>query len=290
MDGLVYAAWLFLVSAGLTLIYGVLRILNMAHGSIYALGAYVAASLVAWYFTGSRAPVLIYGLLLAGALAVGLVVGPLMEQGVLRWTYGREGVVQLLTTYAVFLMLEDAMKLIWGVSALYAYEPYEFLPSVILGGIPYPGYYFLLVGLAAAAGLLLWLFVRRARFGKLVVAVIEDREVSAAMGIETSRIYLFTFCIGSVLAAVGGVFTAPLISIQPGLAVSVVVLAFAVVVTGGLGSLEGAAVGAILVGLVRAAAVHLAPELELFVVYMVMALVLLFRPKGLFGRLEVRRI
>ena len=290
LDGLVYASWLFLVASGLTLIYGVMRILNMAHGSIYALGAYAAASAVTWYFSSGRGGYGVYLLLLAVAFAVGAAVGPLLERGVLRWTYGQDGTVQLMVTYALFLILEDLMKLVWGVQALYAYEPYELLPAVSLAGVPYPGYYFLLMGLAGGCGVLLWWFIHRTRFGKLTVAVIEEPEVSAAMGIRTGRVQLVAFIAGSILAAVAGVFTAPLLSIQPGLAVSVIVLAFAVVVTGGLGSLEGAAAGAVVVGLVRSAAVHLIPELELFAVYVVMALILLFRPKGLFGRLEVRRV
>lgn len=290
MDGFVYTSWLFLVAVGLTLIYGVLRILNIAHGSLYALGAYTAASLVMWYYSGSHPPHLGYAVLLLAALVVGLLVGIPLERGIIRWGYGRDEVLQLLITFAVFLILEDLMKLVWGVDPYYAFQPYGLLGNITLGGIPYPGYYLLLIGVALASGLFLYLLLNRTRFGKLVIAVIHDQEMAMAMGIDVARIRVFTFALGTALAALGGAFTAPLLSVQPGLGVEVIVLAFAVVVTGGLGSLGGAALGALIVGITRAAAVHLLPEVELFVIYFIMAMVLLVRPRGLFGRMEVRRI
>lgn len=290
VDGLVFASWLFLISVGLTLIYGVLRILNIAHGSLYALGAYAGASLVIAYFNQGLWPLGSYVVLLFAALLVGLIVGPLIERGLLRWMYGRDEVLQLLVTYALFLILEDIVKLVWGVNPYYAYKPYGLLGRVRLGGIVYPGYSFLLLGVAILAGVLLWLFVNRTHFGRLMVAVIYDPEISTAMGINVPRIFVVAFTVGAMLAALGGAFTAPMISVVPGIAVEVIVLAFAVVVIGGLGSLEGAALGALIVGLVRAAAVHLIPEIELFTIYAVMAVVLLVRPYGLFAREEARRI
>ncbi|MDR7429319.1 MAG: branched-chain amino acid ABC transporter permease [Armatimonadota bacterium] len=290
VDGLVFASWLFLVSVGLSLIYGVLRILNIAHGSLFAVGAYAGASLVVAYSTAGLWPPGALGVLLAAALAAGLVAGPVIERGIIRWTYGREPVMQLLVTFSVFLILEDLTKLVWGVSPYYAYQPYQLLGQVRIGGIDYPAYSFLLLLVAALTGVGLWWFVRRTRFGRVVVAVIHDPEISVAMGVNLSRVYVTTFALGSVLAALGGAFTAPMISVVPGIGVEVIVLAFAVVVVGGLGSLEGAAAGALLIGLVRAAAVHLLPVLELFTIYLVMAAVLLVRPLGLFGRVEARRI
>ncbi len=290
VDGLVFASWLFLVSVGLSLIYGVLRILNIAHGSLFAVGAYAGASLVVAYSAAGLWPPGALGVLLVGALAAGLVAGPLIERGIVRWTYGREPVMQLLVTFSVFLILEDLTKLVWGVSPYYAYQPYQLLGQVRIGGIDYPAYSFLVLLVAALVGAGLWWFVRRTRFGRVVVAVIHDPEISVAMGVNLSRVYVTTFALGSVLAALGGAFTAPMISVVPGIGVEVIVLAFAVVVVGGLGSLEGAAVGALLIGLVRAAAVHLLPVLELFTIYLVMAAVLLVRPLGLFGRVEARRI
>lgn len=290
VDGLVFASWLFLVSVGLSLIYGVLRILNIAHGSLFAVGAYAGASLVVAYSAAGLWPPGALGVLLVAALAAGLVAGPVIERGIVRWTYGREPVMQLLVTFSVFLILEDLTKLVWGVSPYYAYQPYQLLGQVRIGGIDYPAYSFLVLLVAALTGVGLWWFVRRTRFGRLVVAVIHDPEISVAMGVNLSRVYVTTFALGSVLAALGGAFTAPMISVVPGIGVEVIVLAFAVVVVGGLGSLEGAAVGALLIGLVRAAAVHLLPVLELFTIYLVMAAVLLVRPLGLFGRVEARRI
>ncbi len=290
VDGVVYASWLFLCSVGLTLIYGVLRILNIAHGSLYALGAYAGASMVIAYLKLGLWPEGSYLILLGAALAVGLIIGPLIERGLLRWMYGRDQVFQLLVTYALFLILEDATKLVWGVDPYYAYKPYGLLGQVSLGGIVYPRYSFLLVAVALLAGGLLWLFVNRSHFGRLMVAVIYDPEISTAIGVNVPRVYGVAFTIGAMLAALGGAFTAPMIAVVPGISVEVIVLAFAVVVIGGLGSMEGAALGALIVGLVRAAAVHLVPALELFTIYLVMALVLLVRPHGLFAQEEVRRI
>lgn len=290
VDGVIYAAWIFLISVGLSLIYGVMRILNVAHGSLYALGAYAGASLVIAYFNAGYPPYLSYLVLLGAALAVGLVAGPVIERGVLRWAYGRDEVVLLLMTYSIFLILEDVMKLIWGVNPYNAWQPYGLLGRVSAAGLIYSVYDFLVVACAALAGVSLWWVFNRTRAGRLVLAVIHDREVSLAMGINVPRVYLLAFTGGAALAAVGGALTAPMLSVVPGISVEVIVLAFAVVVIGGLGSLEGAALGALIVGLVRAATVHLRPELELFIIYAVMALVLILRPQGLFGRMEVRRI
>lgn len=289
-DGLVYASWLFLIGVGLTLVFGVLRILNIAHGSLYALGAYVAAVLVIAYFEKDRWPPGSFFVLPAAALLVGLVVGPLIERGLLRRMYGRDPALQLIVTYAVFLILEDAIKLVFGVDPYYAYRPFGLLGNVRLAGVTYPLYYLLLLLVALGAGALLWLFINRTRFGRLVVAVIHDAEMATAMGINLPLIYVTAFALGAMLAALGGAFTAPMIAVVPGIGVEVIVLAFAVIVIGGLGSPEGAALGALIVGLVRAAAVHLAPELELFIIYLVMAVVLLVRPQGLFAQAEVRRI
>lgn len=290
-DGLVFASWLFLISVGLTLIYGVLRILNIAHGSLYALGAYTGAALVIAYFERDGLwPPGSFLVLLGAALLVGLIAGPLIERGLLRRMYGHDPVLQLIVTYALFLMLEDGIKLFFGVDPYYAYKPFGLLGKVKLAGVNYPYYYLLLLIVAVLAGSLLWLFVNRTRFGRLVVAVIHDSEISTALGINLPVIYMTTFALGAMLAALGGAFTAPMIAVVPGIGVEVIVLGFAVVVIGGLGSLEGAALGALIVGLVRAAAVHLIPELELFTIYLVMAVVLLIRPQGLFAQVEVRRI
>ncbi len=290
VDGIIYASWLFIIAAGLTMVYGVMRILNMAHGSLYALGAYVAASLAGAWLSRGLPPLGSYAVLLVSAVLVGLVVGPVIERGLLRFTYGRDEVVLVLVTYALFLILEDLVKLVWGVEAYFVSEPYGLLGTVDVGDLSYPVYSGVLVAAAIAVGLGLRFGIYGTRYGKLLLAVIHDREVSAALGIDVRRIYLVTFSLGTMLAALGGALTAPTVSVVPGMGIEVIILAFAVVVIGGLGSMPGAALGAIIVGLVRSGAVHLLPEVELFSIYLAMALVLAVRPRGLFVAAEARKI
>ncbi len=290
VDGVIYASWLFMIAAGLTMIYGVMRILNMAHGSLYALGAYAAASLVGWWVRGGRPPFGTYAMLALAAVLVGLVVGPIIERGLLRFTYGKDEVVLVLVTYALFLILEDVVKLVWGVESYFVSEPYGLLGNVDLGALTYPVYTFVLVGAAVAVGVALRWGVYGTRYGKLLIAVIHDREMSQALGIDVNRMFLVTFTLGTMLAALGGALTAPTVSVVPAMGVEVIVLAFAVVVIGGLGSMPGAALGSIIVGLVRSATVHWLPEVELFSIYVAMALVLAFRPRGLFVAAEARKI
>jgi branched-chain amino acid transport system permease protein len=290
VDGVIYASWLFIIAAGLTTIYGVMRILNMAHGSLYALGAYAAASLAGAWLRAGWAPMGSYAMLILAALLVGLVVGPLIERGLLRFCYGRDEVVLVLVTYALFLIIEDVIKLVWGVESYFVSEPYGLLGNVEMGALSYPLYSAVLVGAAVVVGVGLRFGIYGTRYGKLLTAVIHDREVSAAMGINVNRVYLVTFTLGTMLAAIGGALTAPTVSVVPGMGVEVIVLAFAVVVIGGLGSMQGAALGALIVGLVRSAAVHFFPQVELFSIYLVMALVLAVRPRGLFVAAEARKI
>jgi branched-chain amino acid transport system permease protein len=182
------------------------------------------------------------------------------------------------------------IKLIWGVSPQLISQPYGLLGTVELGNLIYPVYSFVLVAVSILVGALLTWGLRGTRHGKLLAVVIHDREISQAMGISVRRYYLATFTVGTMLAALGGALTAPTVSVVPGMGVEVIVLAFAVVVIGGLGSLPGAALGALIVGLLRSAAVHYVPALELFAIYFVMALVLIVRPKGLFADEQVRSI
>jgi branched-chain amino acid transport system permease protein len=267
-----------------------MRILNMAHGSLYALGAYTAASLAGAWLRAGYPPLGSYAVLVLSAVLVGVVVGPLIERGLLRFCYGRDEVVLVLVTYALFLILEDTMKLIWGVESWFVSEPYGLLGNVEFGPLSYPVYSAAVVVAAVVVGLALRWGIYGTRQGKLLVAVIHDREVSAALGINVNRIYLVTFALGTTLAALGGALTAPTVSVVPGMGVEVIVLAFAVVVIGGLGSMPGAAIGSLIVGLVRSGAVHWLPQVELFSIYLVMALVLAFRPRGLFVAVEARKI
>jgi branched-chain amino acid transport system permease protein len=290
IDGIIYSSYLFIIAVGLTLIYGVMKILNMAHGSLYALGAYVTASLVGYWFGKNLNPYMSFLLLPLAAVVVGLVAGPLIERGLLRFMYGKDEIVLVLVTYALLLILEDVIKLVWGVESYSAFQPYGLLGNFEVAGLPYTVYDAMLVVVAIVVGVGLTFMLTRTRQGKLLLAVIHDREVSAAMGINVERFYLVTFTVGTMLAALGGALIAPKVSVVPAMGVEVIVLAFAVVVIGGLGSLPGAALGACIVGLVRSGAVHYLPEVELFSIYFVMALVLIFRPKGLFSAPEARKI
>jgi len=290
VDGLSYASWLFIVALGLTLVFGVLKILNIAHGSFYALGAYMAASAVALATDWNLPPYFSLLAMLLAAVVLAALVAPLTERGLLRFFYGRDEVLLVLVTYAMFLMLEDITKLIWGANPYYVSEPYALFGNIDMGSQSYVGYDLLLVALAVLVGGLVWWGLNRTRFGKIVTAVIHSPEIASSMGIKVSRVYMVAFAIGIFLAALGGAFTAPMISVQPGVSVGVIILSFAVVIIGGLGSIEGAAIGALIVGLARAMAVHLMPVAELFSVYVVMALVLMFRPEGLFQRIQARKI
>ncbi|MFM8611041.1 MAG: branched-chain amino acid ABC transporter permease [Burkholderiaceae bacterium] len=289
-DGITYASWLFIVALGLTLVFGVLKILNIAHGSFYAVGAYAGASLVAWLLSMKFSPALsVIGLMLA-AVGVAAIVAPLTERGQLRMFYGRDEVLLVLVTYALFLMLEDVMKLIWGVNPYYVADTYQAFGNIQLGPLNYVGYDVLLIGVAVLCGLANWWVLNRTRQGKIVTAVIHSAEVASSMGVNVSRIYTGAFMVGVFLAAVGGALTAPMVSVQPGLSVGVIITSFAVVIIGGLGSIEGAAIGALVVGLARAASVHIWPPAELFSIYVVMAAILVFRPEGLFQRIQARKI
>lgn len=290
VDGLIYASWLFIVAAGLTLVYGVMRILNLAHGSLYAIGAYAAASAVGWYFAHGYVPWASYLLLFAAALVAGSITGVLIERGVLRLVYGRDEVVMILVTYGVLLILEDVIKLIWGVGSYVAYQPYSLLGRAKVGNLSFANYDLALIGIAAIIAVLSWWALNRTRSGKLLRVVIHDREIATALGINVTRVFLVTFVAGGILGALAGALTAPALSVVPGIGIEVIVLAFAVVVIGGLGSVAGALIGALLVGIARASAVHLLPQVELFVIYAVMALVLAVRPQGLFARVAARKI
>ncbi|MDM0053093.1 branched-chain amino acid ABC transporter permease [Variovorax sp. J22R115] len=290
IDGLTYASWLFIVALGLTLVFGVLKILNIAHGSFYAVGAYAAASFVGWGASLKWAPALSLVAMLLAAVAVAVVLAPLTERGLLRFFYGRDEVLLVLVTYAMFLIMEDLTKLIWGANPYYVSEPYGLFGNLDLGVQSWVGYDFALVALAVVVGVAVWWGLNRTRQGKIMLAVIHSAEVASSMGVNVSRVYMLAFTVGIFLAALGGAFTAPMISVQPGVSVGVIIVSFAVVIIGGLGSIEGAAIGALIVGLARSFAVHVVPVAELFSIYIVMAVVLMFRPEGLFQRTQARRI
>ena len=289
-DALSYGATLFLLSIGLTVVFGVLRVLNISHGGIYALGAYMGTWLALLVLGEKFSPWMTYPALILGALFIGLTVGPIIERVFLRRIYGADMHIQLLLTFSILLILDDGMKLIWGMEPIFVSEPYSLLGSFSVVGIIYPWYDFALVGVSIIfGGLLIWV-VRATSYGKLVTSVINDRECSTAVGINVNVIYTVAFTVGSLAAALGGCLIAPKIAVVPQFALEVVVLAFAVIAIGGMGSLEGAALGAMIVSFARALAIHLAPEFDLVAIYVIMILVLAFRPQGLFGEIEFRKI
>ncbi|TYC78535.1 branched-chain amino acid ABC transporter permease [Stappia sp. BW2] len=290
VDGLGFAAWLFLSSVGLTLVYGVMRILNIAHGGFYALGAYTSAWAIGLYTQTGSTIALTYLIIPLAALAAGLVSGLLVERGILRFMYGRDEVLMVLVTYAIFLVLEDATKLIWGTDSYVSYQPAYWLGTIDVFGLPYTVYKFLIVGVAILVGAALYFALNHTRTGKLLLVVIEDREVSSALGINVTLFFTVTFVIGATLGALGGALTAPEISVVPGIGAEIIVMAFAVIVIGGMGSIGGAMLGALIVGFSRAAFVHLYPPAELFSIYLVMAAVLTVKPYGLFALSESRKI
>jgi branched-chain amino acid transport system permease protein len=289
-DGLVYAAYLFLVAVGLTLIFGVMKILNVTHGSFYAFGAYGAATAVGIYYDRGLPEAGGFLFMLLVAIGIGFVLGIVLERGILRFVYGKDEVIIVLVTYAAFLILEDVIVLIWGPRSYGAYQPMVSAGSIELGDLVLSNYDIVLVLLATFLASLTYWGLKHTRYGRLLTVVIFDRETAAAFGINVTVVFTVTFVLGAILGAIGGAVMAPKISVTLGIGVEVIVLAFAVVATGGMGSVEGALVGALIVGLARAAAVHIFPQLELFVIYAVMALVLVFRPYGLFTRAAPRKI
>jgi len=291
LDGIAYAALVFIVSVGLTLIFGVLRVLNIAHGSLYAVGAYTAASFGIWITAAKISPWLSYPTLAIAAAIVGITLGSAIERLLLQRIYDKEEVLQLLATFAVFMILDDAQRLIWGVQPYFAATPLRLLGNVQIGTVTYTVYQIVLLPVAAVAVLVgLRFYLRYAASGRVILAVAEDREAARAIGINVSRVYLTTFIIGAVLAALGGSLASPTTSILPGMGTDMLVLSFAVAASAGLGRIEGAAITALLIGLGRSVAVYWAPELDVLVPYLIMTLVLLVRPQGMFSTFQSRRI
>jgi branched-chain amino acid transport system permease protein len=218
------------------------------------------------------------------------VLGLIIERGLLRLVCDRDEVIVVLVTFAASLILEDMILLIWGTQSYPLYQPLAAAGNFEVGLLVLSGYDMGLIALAVALAIAAHWALKYTRYGRLLTVVIFDRETAAAFGINVTVVFTVTFIIGAMLGALGGAVMAPKISVTLGIGVEVIVLAFAVVATGGMGSIEGALVGALIVGLCRAAAVHLVPQLELFVIYAVMALVLVFRPYGLFTQVAPRKI
>jgi branched-chain amino acid transport system permease protein len=290
VDAASFAAWLFLVAVGLTLIFGVLRLLNIAHGAFYSVGAYAAVYAIGTSVSLGWGTVLQLAAALGAASGIGAVIGVLVERCVLRRLYGYPEALVLIATYALFLVLDDLTKMISGGRSLYAAQPRDSLGQMSIGDLQYPVYDIALIAVSLIVAAATWYALNRTRLGHRVTAVVFDSEISAAMGIHVGRIKTGTFIVGAVLGCIAGALTAPKIAVSPGMGVEVIVIAFAVVVVGGLGSIPGALLGAIIIGLARAMTAHLVPELEVFAVYFVMVAVLAVRPYGLLAPAVARRI
>ncbi|HEY5724733.1 MAG TPA: branched-chain amino acid ABC transporter permease [Methylomirabilota bacterium] len=282
LNALLYASVMFLIAGGLSLIYGVMRIVNLAHGNLYAFGAYVAAW-VAGLVIG-HLPIGLGYLALAGGAVAAAGLGAVLEPTLLRPLYRRAEEYQLLITFGLLLILEDLMRLIWGPYPLSVSALYESMGSLTVGETIYPTYNIavIVVGGIAAAGL--WAFVYRTQFGVVLRATSQNMRMASALGVNVNRVYVQAFTLGCFMAGLAGAIVVPQQGAVLGMGVDALILAFVVVVIGGLGSLEGALVGALLVGVVREAGITFFPEIELAVLYLMAAMVLLVRPAGLFGR------
>jgi branched-chain amino acid transport system permease protein len=266
---------LFLVASGLSLIFGVMGVLNFAHGSLYMLGAYLSFTLLRVAGFAAAA--------LAAALGVA-AIGLLLERLFIRRIYGAPLLYQLLLTYAFILVFDDLAKVVWGYDFVSIGVPDAFRrPPLFIGRAPVPAYYAFIIAVGVAVALGLWLLLTRTRFGKIVRAAADNPTMVAALGINVTVVSMAVFALGSFLAGLGGVLAAPVRSIFPGMGFSILVESFIVVVIGGLGSMAGAFVGALLIGFVRAFGAIAFPALEEGLVFMLMAVVLLLRPRGVLG-------
>jgi branched-chain amino acid transport system permease protein len=289
LNSIFQAASLFLIAAGLSLIYGVMRIVNLAHGNFYAFGAYVSAWTVGavMALAASRGLDLgLFGQLLllpAGAFAVA-ALGAVIEPTLLRPLYRRPEEYILLITFGLLMVIEDALKLVFGGTPLTAGSIMDKMGSIPIGGLLYPTYNLVVVGIGLAAAIGLWWFIYRTRFGVILRATSQDRRMAAALGLNVGRVYVLAFALGCFMAGLGGAVVVPAQAAVLGMGVDALIQAFVVIVIGGLGSLEGALVGALIVSAVRTAGVQFFPEVELAVLYLIAAGVLLVRPTGLFGR------
>ena len=283
LNALLYSSVLFLIAGGLSLIYGVMRIVNLAHGNLYALGAFVTAWAIGRAVEAGAPNAVLFALLPVGAIAAA-AVGAVIERTLLRPFYKRAEEYQLLMTFGLMMILEDLIRLVWGPNPLSATAVYSAFGSVAIGDDRYPGYNLLIITVGFFAAVFLRAFIYRTRFGVLLRATSQDKRMASALGVNVNRIYLQAFTLGCFMAGLGGAVVVPSQSAVLGMGVDALVLAFIVVVIGGLGSLGGALAGALIVGVVREAGVTWFPEIELAVLYLIAALVLLVRPAGLFVR------
>ncbi len=280
--GVFHAAVLFLVAAGLQLVFGVQKIVNLACGSFYALGAYFGITFISYATQFGISPWLIFpGLIISGIL-LGFI-GPPIER-ILRSVYGRDESFQLLLTFALVLVFQDVFKFIWGANPRSLDNAYLIYGTLRAGDFSMPVYNLLVILAAIAIAGGLGLFLQRTNYGRLLRATAENRAMAEALGVDVRRIYSAVFTLGAVLGTTAGALVVPTAAASLDMAIEFVIEAFAVVVIGGLGSMRGALVGALIVGLIRALSIVFFPELEVLAIYLIVIGVLIFRPVGLFGR------
>jgi branched-chain amino acid transport system permease protein len=280
--GVFHAAVLFLVAAGLQLVFGVQKIVNLACGSFYALGAYFGISAVNWAIAAGMPPALFLPVLILSGVLLG-AIGPFIE-ALLLTVYERDEAFQLLLTFALVLMFQDVLRYFWGANPQQLGDIATQYGKIELGTLKVPTYNVLVILASIAIALGIGAFLQKTNFGRILRATAENREMSLALGVNVRLMYASVFTLGTVLGTVGGALVVPTAAASLDMPVELVVEAFAVVVIGGLGSMRGALVGALIVGLMRAAAISWYAELEMLAIYLVVIVVLVFRPAGLFGK------
>jgi branched-chain amino acid transport system permease protein len=282
LGGVFHAAVLFLVAAGLQLVFGVQKIVNLACGSFYALGAYFGISAVNWAIAAGVPPALFLPVLILSGILLG-AIGPLVE-ALLLTVYKRDEAFQLLLTFALVLMFQDVLRYFWGANPQQLGDIATLYGKIELGALKVPTYNVLVILASIAIALGIGAFLQKTNFGRILRATAENREMALALGVNVRVMYASVFTLGTMLGTVGGALVVPTAAASLDMPVELVVEAFAVVVIGGLGSMRGALVGALIVGLMRAAAISWYAELEMLAIYLVVIVVLVFRPAGLFGK------
>ncbi len=276
LNALSQSALLFFLGVGLTLIFGIMRIVNFAHGSFYMLGAFVGYSLAR--LAGS-----FWLALVLAPLSVG-ILGALFELGVLRFLYRRDATAFLMVTFGLALAIGEVARLVWGSQPLEVTTPKALSGVIFLFGLPFPLYRLFLTGAGAAVAILLWQFLERTRLGLLIRATSQNAEMMHALGTDVRLVRSFVFGIGCALAGLGGVLAAPLVTASLGMAVNVIIDAFVIVIIGGMGSFAGSILGALLVAFVQIFGEYYFPDFAMALMYLVMLLVLVLRPGGLLGK------
>ena len=280
VGGLTTAMFLFLIASGLSLVFGVMRVINFAHGTFYMIGAYLAWQAMQWF---APSPSAFWPAVLLAALGVALL-GAIVERLLLRYLYGREELYQLLFTYALVLILGDAAKFTWGTGQLSVFRPLVLDGSVQLFGTTVPLYNLFVMAIGPAIAVGGWLVLGRTGAGRMVRAASYDREMLDALGANVGVIYTGMFVVSSFLAGLSGALVTPIVSIVPGMDVEIIVQAFIVVVIGGLGSFWGTFWGSVIYGQVLSFGILIFPGFSLFSVFALMAVILILRPWGLLGR------